>query len=224
MTEAKESSITLPTKTPLQAGADVATGTFGASQMRVPAVEGVGRPGQLPGQLPGAGVVVPAPGILPEQLLQDGEIIILMLKPSLWAVLLESLAFLTWVLILLLLGLTLQQMGWLPLRHTDLSVMVVVAVGGRLLWQFLDWLSRVYVLTDRRVLVVRGVVRVQVFECALKRIQHTTTTFNLRERLFGLGSLSFHTAGVPVTEATWRMLARPLQVHHIVVQTLNRYR
>ena len=104
-------------------------------------------------------------------------------------------------------------------------LLVSVGVGGiRLFWQFLEWLSRVYVLTDRRVIRVKGVIRVQVFEAPVQQVQHTNTTFSLRERLFGLGSIHIATAGTGVTEASWVMLANPLEVHQKLVQALNRYR
>ncbi|MEE9211213.1 MAG: hypothetical protein V3U29_01000, partial [Phycisphaeraceae bacterium] len=63
-----------------------------------------------------------------------------------------------------------------------------------------------------------------VFECQLKQVQNTNALFSLRERLFGLGTIGFATAGTAVTEAYWFMIAKPLDVHQHVVQTLNRYR
>jgi len=94
----------------------------------------------------------------------------------------------------------------------------------RLFWQFLEWLSRVYVLTDRRVVAVAGVLRVRVFEAPLQQVQHTNLLLSLRERLFGLGTVAFATAGTAIAEAYWLMLADPLEVHRKIVQTLNRYR
>ncbi len=162
--------------------------------------------------------------VLPAQLLQSGEIIVLLLKPSPWYILLESLSFLTGLGILLLLALALSHLGWLHSGRRDLVLAILALAGLKLFWQFLEWLSRFYVLTDRRIVTVRGVLRVQVFECSLKKIQHTTTTFSIRERFFGLGSINFFTAGTATVEATWRMIAKPLDIHRIVVQTLNRYR
>ena len=81
-----------------------------------------------------------------------------------------------------------------------------------------------YVLTDRRVIRIKGVLRVQVFETPLKQIQHTNVFFSVRERLFGLGTLTFATAGTAVIEAMWVMVARPLEIHRKVIQTMQRYR
>ncbi len=161
--------------------------------------------------------------MLPEQLLQPGEVIILLLKPSPWYILLASLRALAVIAVGLILGLVLHEYGWLALGRRDLVTLAVGLAGVRLFWQFLQWLSRVYVLTDRRIIRVKGVVRVQVFECQLKQVQNTNALFSLRERLFGLGTIGFATAGTAVTEAYWLMIAKPLDVHQHVVQTLNRY-
>lgn len=162
--------------------------------------------------------------MLPAQLLQDGEVVVLLIKPSLWFIVLEPLATILGLAMLTAGGVGAVYSGWLRLSVVDVILAGGGLVGLRLFWQFLEWLSRVYVLTDRRVIRVRGVLRVHVFECALKRIQHTEAVFSLRERLFGLGTIHFATAGTAGIEASWRMVARPLEVHRIVVQTLQRYR
>lgn len=165
-----------------------------------------------------------AAAMLPEQLLHEGEIIILLLKPSPWFILLECLPMLGWIGLFLTAGLVLASQGWYVIGRTDMVLAALTLAGLRLFWQFLEWLSRVYVLTDRRIVRVRGVVRVQVFECALSRVQHTQVIFNLRERLLGLGSIYIATAGTVGADVSWRMLSRPLEVHQIILKTLDRYR
>ena len=162
--------------------------------------------------------------LLPEELLQPGELIILMLKPSGWYILLGSLRSLVIIAAVVLVITSLMEYGFLNVTRQDLTLVAAGLVVARLFWQFLDWLSRVYVLTDRRIIRVKGVVRVEVFEASLKQIQHTQCYFSLRERLFGLGTLGFATAGTATYEAYWTMVAQPVQVHRTVVQTLERYR
>jgi len=162
---------------------------------------------------------------LPAELLQSGEAIVLLQKPSPWYIMLESLRFLGAVAAISLLALWISKQGYyIGVSRKELLLLTVAVEGARLFWQFLEWLSRVYVLTDRRVIRVKGVIRVQIFEAPLPRVQHTTTTFSLRERFFGLGSIHMATAGTGSTEASWVMLANPLEVHRILVQALNRYR
>ena len=124
--------------------------------------------------------------LIPPELLQSGETIILLLKPSPWYILLESLRFIAGVVVVMIaVGWLYNQGYYVFLDRHDLLLIGAIAIGARLFWQFLEWLSRVYALTDRRVVRVKGVIHVQVFETQLAQIQHTTTTFSLIERPFG---------------------------------------
>jgi hypothetical protein len=82
---------------------------------------------------------------------------------------------------------------------------------ARVAWQAADRWARRYVLTDRRILRVRGVFRRSVVDAPLDRVQHLTVTRLLRERVTGLGTLGFATAGTAWVEAHWLMIARPAE-------------
>jgi len=186
---------------------------------RVPLAESAPSPGDAAGEIEARVVAM-----LPPQLLQPNEIIVLLIKPSPWYIVLASLGFLATVVVVTALLLALQSRGYLPwANRNDLYLMAVGACGIRLFWQFLEWLSRLYVLTDHRVIRIAGVVRVQVFETQIKNVQHTTTYFSLRERVFHLGTIHFATSGTAGTEASWHMVAQPLEVHRVVVETIGRY-
>jgi uncharacterized membrane protein YdbT with pleckstrin-like domain len=92
----------------------------------------------------------------------------------------------------------------------------------RLVVGCLQWFSRLYVLTNRRVLRVKGVLNVQVFECRLERIQNTFMSLSLPERLTGMGTIFFATAGTGLPEAAWLMINRPREVHEIIVTYIER--
>ena len=162
--------------------------------------------------------------LLPEQLLQPGELIILMIKPSPLFIVLAPLRPIMVIMAVVLAFDQLAQHDLISLNRQDIALAGIGLIGLRLFWQFLDWVSRVYVLTDRRVIRVKGVVRVEVFETSLKQIQHTEALYSLRERLFGLGTISFATAGTGSVEAFWRMISKPLDVHQKLVQAISRYR
>ncbi|MCC6579937.1 MAG: PH domain-containing protein [Phycisphaeraceae bacterium] len=162
--------------------------------------------------------------LLPAELLQPGEIIVLMLKPSAWYILLRSLYSLSLIALLTFGFWYLAGYSFLNVSRRDIILLGSCLAGARLFWQFLEWLSRVYVLTDQRVIRVKGVLQVQVFECALKQIQHTECLFSFNERLLCLGTIRFSTAGTALPEAYWEMLAKPLEAHQTLIRTLNRYR
>jgi len=159
-----------------------------------------------------------AEAMLPADLLQGGEIIILILKPSPLFIVLGALGHLTAIVLVCLLA------AWSALLTREAAMLAGIGLGSlRLGWQFLEWLSRVYVLTDRRVIRIAGVLRIFVFEAALKQIQHTDLVLSIRERLFGLGTIAFSTAGTGAAEAFWVMLHRPMAVHRRIIQAINRY-
>lgn len=165
-----------------------------------------------------------AAAMLPEDLIQPNEIIVLLLKPSAWFVVLASLRSLAWLGLLTLVAVGAQSYYSIGLARREIILVGASLIGLRLLWQFLEWLSHVYLLTDQRLVRVKGVVRVHVFETQLSRIQHTELYLSLRERLFGLGTIAFATSGTALPEAAWVMVSQPLEVHQKVIQTLNRYR
>jgi uncharacterized membrane protein YdbT with pleckstrin-like domain len=89
-------------------------------------------------------------------------------------------------------------------------------------WATLEWVSRLYVLTNRRVMRLRGVFNVELFECALSRIQNTYVTLSVGERATRTGTVTFQTAGGPGAEASWRIVARPLEIHERLREAIGR--
>lgn len=161
--------------------------------------------------------------LLPAQLLQPNEIIVLLLKPSPWFILLAPLRSLSILVLFTAAMIALDYTELWGASNRDLAVLGFVLIGLRIIWQFLEWLARVYVLTDQRVIRVKGVLRVQVFETRLDQVEQTELLLSLRERLFALGTITFATAGTALVELWWTMVARPLEVHQRVVETINRY-
>ena len=167
----------------------------------------------------------PRPNILiPAQLLQTGEIIVLMIKPSPLFILLAPLPTLVILAVLTVLAVYLHRMFPLGLAESQIVLLGSVFIALRIFWQFMEWLSRVYVLTDRRIVRVQGVFRISVFEAPLQKIQHSNLYFSLRERVFALGSILFATAGTAAHEIAWTMINQPLEVHQKITETINRYK
>ncbi len=162
--------------------------------------------------------------MLPEGLIRDDEVVILLLRPSLLFVPLSSMGFLATVAVITLgLALLAVRVTGIPWTDTQVYALGLAVASARLIWQTLEWWSRVYVLTDRRVLRRAGVLRVVVFEAQLKNIQHTSVFMMLRERVFAIGTIGFATAGSDVFDAFWTMVRQPFAVHKAVVDAMQRY-
>jgi uncharacterized membrane protein YdbT with pleckstrin-like domain len=165
----------------------------------------------------------PSPA-LPAGLVADDEIVILMLRPSLLFVVLSSIAGLSIIAVVsLTLALLSIRIAWVPWSEAAVYALGVGGAAILLLWQSVEWYGLIYVLTDRRVIRRSGIVRESVFEAPLRTIQHTSVFQPLLERLLGLGSIGFATAGSDVFDAFWVAVRRPFAVHKIVADAIERY-
>src|SRR5690606_29475066 len=114
-----------------------------------------------------------AAAMLPPQVIQPGEIIILLLKPHWLFIILAPLPTLVGLVLLTFMATLINNYFLDGLYRREVMLIGAVAIGVRVFWQFMEWLSRAYVLTDRRVIRVRGVLRVSIFETPLTQIQNT---------------------------------------------------
>jgi hypothetical protein len=160
---------------------------------------------------------------LTKDLVQDDEVIILLLRPSLLFVPLSALGGLAVIAVITFALAYMARLSWVGWSDTQAFMLGVSLCALRLGWQILEWYSRVYILTDRRIITRSGVVRVIVFQTALRNIQHTSVFFRLRERLCGLGTIGFATAGSDTFESFWVMVRQPQIVHRTIVDALRRY-
>ena len=87
-----------------------------------------------------------------------------------------------------------------------------------------QWRARLYVLTDRRVLCIRGVLRDDTFQCPLKGVCRTVLATAFLERAFGLGSLFFVVGDDDECPGGWVSIARPTEVEQIVNEAVRRAR
>lgn len=165
----------------------------------------------------------------------EGELIILRIKPSLW-----MLATRVWVVVFIgvlltfhlldaWLGFTSRVITRLPIVNWTLShaisrlgVALLIVSAGVVIWRFLEWWNKTYVLTDRRIVVQTGVLRQTIIDAPLRRIQHVSLHRGVEERALSIGTLVFSTAG-PAGEFAWLQIAHPEQRLRIVRETLERY-
>jgi len=156
--------------------------------------------------------------VVPEHLLDGGEIVYFAIKPSAWYVLLTSLR---WIVVAVVIALIAsgdfisENDRWYGYR------IAVIVAGARIGWAMLDWASRLYVLTNRRIMRIRGMFNAELFECPLARIQNTHLRLSVPERITRTGTLTFQTAAGGGT-ASWRVVARPLEVYERVRDAIIR--
>ncbi|MFQ5424892.1 MAG: PH domain-containing protein [Phycisphaerae bacterium] len=171
---------------------------------------------QAEGGSGGTAVVSPLAEVVPSHLLDGGEVVHFAMKPSMWFIPLVSCRWLAFGA-LLVMG---ANLGWLSPYQWHLYQAAILLCGIRLAWATLQWVSRLYVLTNRRIMRLRGVYTVELFECPLGKIQNTVLTMAPWERMARIGTITFQTAGGG--SASWHMIARPLEVHQRVRDAIDR--
>lgn len=191
------------------------------------------RPAPLPAPVAPASegtAVVPARPVLPSlatllvgHILHDGEVVLLILKPSRWMILFSSMRFTALAAIFLIAA---QLWG----DHRFLrgyAEVAALAVAGRVMWSVLQWMGRLYVLTDYRIVRLAGVFGVEVFDCPLRKVRQTRLVRSFRERLWSLGSIEILPAAhghepEPMQPAVWQTVRRPERVHEQIRATIAR--
>ena len=169
---------------------------------------------------PAAGTQTSLAALLAGRVLQDGELVLLILKPSIWFIPLSVLRFAAIVVILMVAAALYGDR--LPGHTVSYVEAGIFVIAGRVMWAVLQWMNRLYVLTDLRILRLSGVFTVDVFTCPLRKVDRTRLTRTTRERLLRLGSIEIIPCGNDRSPAVWQTVARPLEVHDQVVAAINR--
>lgn len=158
-------------------------------------------------------------------LLSDGEVVLLAIKPSSWFVLLISLPVVT-VAALIGAGAYLADKltSWEGISLPILGMFCVGVVCLRIVVATVQWLGRLYVLTNLRVLRIHGTVRTDLVACSLRDLDPPLLSVSAGERAFGLGSLYFQSRGTHTVSAGWAHIANPHEVHRTVQDAIARAR
>lgn len=159
--------------------------------------------------------------LLTTHIIQDGEIVLLFLKPSIWFILVSPMRFLAAVLIFVIAGVLLRD----PVQTKSLIYFIdagIFLMAGRVMWATLQWMGQVYVLTDRRILTISGIFSIDVFDCPLRKVARTRIAYTTRERVFRLGTIQIIPSDDDMPDSAWQMVARPMEVHEMLVAAINK--
>jgi hypothetical protein len=156
--------------------------------------------------------------LLGSHVLRDGELVLLILKPSLWFVVFNSIAF---SVVVAFVAVVLDVVDHRMHDHFYFEAAVFV-ITGRLMWAVLQWMGRLYILTDLRVLRITGVFGVEVFDCPLRKVVRARMVSTSREKLVGVGSIEIIPSDEAMPTAVWQTIAKPAEVHERLQSAINR--
>jgi hypothetical protein len=150
----------------------------------------------------------------PGTVIDGGEIVLLAIKPSLWRPVFASAP---WLVASMLLALVLSGTGR-PIPGLSLlaTTQVVLLIGlCRLAWAVAQWLPRWHVLTNRRIIDIRGARTPVVTSLPLIHVRNTYVRRPWAESMAGVGTILF-VAGRPNDNPishSWRTIRDADEVH-----------
>lgn len=159
-------------------------------------------------------IPLPPAGEPPQRIdLGEGEEVVVVLKPHWIFVLLDRPFILAFMIALAGLSARFGE-GWWQVLGLSAPVLWIA-------WQLLERASRTYVLTDRRVVMIAGLLRQVIVDAPLTNVRQVSVFRTIPERFLDLGTLSFATAGTAGEDVIWRVIARPAVVLRRARDTLD---
>lgn len=169
----------------------------------------------------GAAAAIDAAGAIPADVLDSSEIVEFSIKPSLWFIAIVSVRFVAICLVLAgLLALAARE-GWTSVSAYTFLAFIWAAVG-RVLVAGLQWASRLYVLTNRRVMRFSGVLHVTFTECPLRKVNQAHIKLSSFHRLVGMGTIRTVPVYDRLDRVNWEHVARPGPIYERLIAAIRR--
>jgi hypothetical protein len=160
--------------------------------------------------------------VFARQIIRDGEIIELIVKPSVFWIVFTAGRLVGLCAIVGLSGWLFDE--WLPGRRRTWVELSGLAGLAWLVWQTLKWMSRIHVLTNLRVITISGVFNPSAYECPLRKHARVRLLSPLRERLLMLGTLELIPLEDEYPLTQWRTIRSVRDVHKRLQEAIRRAR
>lgn len=156
-------------------------------------------------------------------MIEPGEVIVAVWRPSLAWIALRSVRAVALIACATLLAAAAAGWSGQAWSQPILQVGAVLALA-RAAAALAEWASRIYVLTDRRVLRRRGVLAPTVYSGNLNAIRRIELLQAGIDRALGTGTITFSSRAEGAYDAAWVMVPRAADVLATVEETRRRYR
>lgn len=162
--------------------------------------------------------------LLTGHILRDGEVVLMALKPSLWFIAFQSMRFAAVVVLSFFLARILGDRYNVVLisQRVLLRELAVFLVAGRVMYAMMQWMGRLYVLTDQRLIRLAGVFTIDVADLPLRKAAQADVTATIRERLVGCGSVVVTPKAADAPVHAWQTVAEPEEVHRRIQAAIGR--
>ncbi len=149
---------------------------------------------------------------LPGGVIDGGEIIVLAIKPSMWRPLFDSAP---WIVTCCMLAIILTWLGT-PIAGFSLfstAQILLLLAFARLGLAVVRWIPTWHVLTNRRIIDVKGIRTPRISACLLVDVRNTYLQVLSADKLARLGTITFVTSKTDRVSHVWQSIARPEEVH-----------
>jgi hypothetical protein len=166
--------------------------------------------------------------LLTGHVLRDGETVLLVLKPSLWFIVFNTFRTALAVVVLYVAARLLGDRFGVAVFSQKFVLLetAIFIVAGRVMYAIMQWMGRLYVLTDQRVIRLAGVFNVDVSDCPLRKIAQTEVTASIREKLVACGTVEIQPSDSAVANGcqncSWQTIADPEDVNAQIQQAIRR--
>ena len=160
--------------------------------------------------------------LLVGHLIPDGETVLLLVKPSWWTLVYHVFRIAV-VCAICSIGVTLYKDS-VPVQPSVVYQASIMIVFLQLLWGLAVWMSRFYLLTDRRVMLLAGVFRVQVSDVPLLEIARTRLLQQLHERPLLTGNIEIIPRDEQAPIMLWQHVGNARFVQAQIVAAMHRAR
>lgn len=157
----------------------------------------------------------------PGDMLHDNEIVIMMVRPSLWYIPAVSARFISIIILAALLIDRTRIAGHL-LDSQSIWAVTAILVSVRLVYALINWTSQLYLLTNHRIVTIRGAVNVEMFQVGLCRISEARLIQSPAHQLLRVGDIGFATGGDILPQSIWFWIAHPQRVQRQIQQALQK--
>ena len=157
---------------------------------------------------------------LPGGVVDGGEIVILAIKPSMWQPAIDSAPWLIGAAVAAVLAGSLRFS--FPGVSLAVTTQLILLIGfARLGLAIARWIPSWHVLTNRRIIDVRGIRTPEIVSCPLVHIRNTYLQVSAVERLLRIGSIAFVTTLEADPPFVWRLIPKADEGHDKVRRAIE---
>lgn len=159
--------------------------------------------------------------VTPESLLRGNELVILMVRPSLWYIVATSFRFCGIIIMLTLFTIHTGIFGDFLWPKTALIISGAL-VGMRIIYALMEWTSHLYLLTTCRIVTIKGARHPTIFEAGLAHISEARLIEPATQYMLALGTIGFAVDKNIDPGSLWEWIPNAPRIHQQIQAAISK--